>query len=320
MKNVVELPTTLENDVGFDSEFYNYIDSDDDDRQTGKPPVTAASNSADLRAHAVSGDGTGQQTTGGGRTSAANICGLIGTCKTKCRGSCMLRAVVIGVAVAALLGAGSCIIMYLTASTGDNLKNAETARQANLKTPPTAIKAWPVTTSAPPEVTLVMPEVAPAPAPPGVTPVLPQVQPTLQAVHENCRGDYKLVAGACVRLYNTWKSHDAAMTACKAEGATLAMPKTEELDVALRDLVKTEGNKAEHWIGMKDKDGTWYWVDDSLVGSNGYKGWSPGEPSAVRWLPLCGQYWSGGPTGYPMWDDDTCFLLKRFICQRRPSA
>ncbi|CAH1253321.1 CD209 [Branchiostoma lanceolatum] len=168
-----------------------------------------------------------------------------------------------------------------------------------------------MTTPAPPRET---------PTPPRGTPTPPRGTPAPPAVNDSCRGDYKLVSGACVRLYNNWKSHAAAMTACKADGATLAMPKTEELDVALRDLVKTEGNKAYHWIGMEDKDGTWYWVDDSLVGSNGYKGWSPGEPNELRWFSLCGQYWSGGPTSYPMWSDDTCFLLKRFICQRRPSA
>ncbi|XP_078687673.1 C-type lectin BpLec-like [Branchiostoma floridae x Branchiostoma belcheri] len=105
---------------------------------------------------------------------------------------------------------------------------------------------------------------------------------------------------------------------CWMEGATLAMPKTEELDVALRDLVKTEGGNKQHWIGMEEKDRTWYWVDGSVVGDNGYKGWNPGEPDYYRW-PRCGQYWSGR-TGYPMWDDEGCHrVMRRFICQRPPS-
>ncbi|XP_078615625.1 C-type lectin mannose-binding isoform-like [Branchiostoma floridae x Branchiostoma japonicum] len=105
------------------------------------------------------------------------------------------------------------------------------------------------------------------------------------------------------------------MEACKKEGATLAMPKTEELDVALRNLVKTEGGNAYHWIGMVEKKGTWYWADGSKVDNNQYKGWYPGKPDNFRWIPLCGQYWPDGTPGYPTWDDSPCFNLKSFICQ-----
>ncbi|XP_019627871.1 PREDICTED: C-type lectin domain family 4 member M-like [Branchiostoma belcheri] len=147
-----------------------------------------------------------------------------------------------------------------------------------------------------------------------------------------CKKGYRLLAGTCIKLVSTgWyglgRSHDGAKKACRKEGATLAMPKTEELDVALRDLVKTEGPNKGHWIGMEEKEGTWYWVDGSLVGQNGYKGWNPGQPSNPRWPPTCGQYWekSKSPdwlfsqSGHPMWDDDACFSLKSFICQRPPA-
>ncbi|XP_019639591.1 PREDICTED: C-type lectin domain family 4 member M-like [Branchiostoma belcheri] len=143
-----------------------------------------------------------------------------------------------------------------------------------------------------------------------------------------CKNGYRLVIGNCIKLDATpgrdWifgKSHDGAKEACRKEGATLAMPKTKELDVALRDLVKRGGFNKEHWIGMEKKDGTWYWVDGSVVGQNGYKGWNPGEPG--RWS--CGQYWTKSSgwlfswSGYPMWDDDACFNKKRFICQRPPA-
>ncbi|KAI8510700.1 hypothetical protein Bbelb_116160 [Branchiostoma belcheri] len=143
-----------------------------------------------------------------------------------------------------------------------------------------------------------------------------------------CKNGYKLLAGTCIKLVSNGKSHDGAKKACKKEGATLAMPKTEELDVALRDLVKTEGGNKEHWIGMEEKKGTWYWVDGSVVEHNGYTGWNPGEPSNPRWpYALCGQYWekSSGwffeftQTGYVMWDDEACFKKRSFICQRPPA-
>ncbi|KAI8491366.1 hypothetical protein Bbelb_309990 [Branchiostoma belcheri] len=92
-----------------------------------------------------------------------------------------------------------------------------------------------------------------------------------------CRNGYKLLAGTCIRLVVStgWfrikagKFYYDAKLACRMEGATLAMPKTEELDVALRGLVKSEGDNKEHWIGMEEKDGTWYWADGSVVDSNG---------------------------------------------------
>ncbi|XP_019637290.1 PREDICTED: C-type lectin lectoxin-Lio2-like [Branchiostoma belcheri] len=143
-----------------------------------------------------------------------------------------------------------------------------------------------------------------------------------------CKNSYRLVVGTCIKLVGMpgidWmfgKSHDGAKEACRKEGATLAMPKTKELDVALRDLVKRGGFNKEHWIGMEKKGGIWYWMDGSKVGHNGYKGWNPGEPGG--WS--CGHYWakpSGwlfSGSGYPMWDDDACFKRKRFICQRPPA-
>ncbi|KAI8516948.1 hypothetical protein Bbelb_055290 [Branchiostoma belcheri] len=146
-----------------------------------------------------------------------------------------------------------------------------------------------------------------------------------------CKNGYRLFAWTCIKLVVTTglfvlgNSHDGAKKACMTEGATLAMPKTEELDVALRDLVKTEGGNHQYWIGMEEKEGTWYWVDGSKVGQNGYKGWNPGEPSNPRWPPLCGRYWEKSSswlftrTGYVMWDDDACFKMRSFICQRPPA-
>ncbi|KAI8516957.1 hypothetical protein Bbelb_055380 [Branchiostoma belcheri] len=143
-----------------------------------------------------------------------------------------------------------------------------------------------------------------------------------------CEKGYRLLVGTCIKLVvstglfgfiKAGKFYHHAKMDCWMEGATLAMPKTEALDAVLRDLVKTEGGNKEHWIGMEEKDGTWYWVDGSKVGNNGYTGWNPGEPTYYQSPPRCGQYWSGR-TGYPMWDDEGCSRRMRwFICQRPPS-
>ncbi|KAI8502424.1 hypothetical protein Bbelb_200120 [Branchiostoma belcheri] len=142
------------------------------------------------------------------------------------------------------------------------------------------------------------------------------------AKSDSCRVGYKLLATFCVRLNFRAMSHQKATEACEREGARLAMPKTEELDIALRNLVRREGQNMGYWIGLKDKESfylrrrQWGWVDGSTLGN--YKGWNPGEPSNKRtyWhlTKLCVQYWSGRP-GYPMWDDVDCSESRRFICQ-----
>ncbi|KAI8500469.1 hypothetical protein Bbelb_220350 [Branchiostoma belcheri] len=129
----------------------------------------------------------------------------------------------------------------------------------------------------------------------------------LNGLVPRCKNGYKLLAGTCIKLVSNGMSHGQAKLACMKEGAILAMPKTEELDAELSDLVRREGGNKEHWIGMEEKDGNWYWVDGSRVDKNGYK------PKSSGWL-------SPKPVsrGYPMWDDDTCFKWKWFICQRPP--
>ncbi|XP_078597686.1 C-type lectin domain family 4 member M-like [Branchiostoma floridae x Branchiostoma japonicum] len=125
-----------------------------------------------------------------------------------------------------------------------------------------------------------------------------------------------------------------AAQACESKRATLAMPKTGELDGALRELVMTVGGNQEYWIGLweGETDTGWQWVDGTPLQTNDYQvtltpcinlrmyvfiymGWNPGEPSNYGFVwGNCVQYWSGS-TGYPMWDDTDCFIFKRFICQ-----
>ncbi|KAI8516955.1 hypothetical protein Bbelb_055360 [Branchiostoma belcheri] len=105
-----------------------------------------------------------------------------------------------------------------------------------------------------------------------------------------CRKSYELLAGTCVIFASAsflMMPYNEAKKTCMNEGATVAMPKTEELDVAIRDVIKRERGNKEHWIGMEKKGETWYWVDGSKVDNNGYKGWNPGKPSNSG---LCGQY------------------------------
>eukprot|EP00058_Branchiostoma_floridae_P006060 XP_002591548.1 hypothetical protein BRAFLDRAFT_92778 [Branchiostoma floridae] len=143
--------------------------------------------------------------------------------------------------------------------------------------------------------------------------------PICEAAHveDSCPDGYKLLVGTCIQLFTDEVSHDMAAQACESKRATLAMPKTGELDGALRELVMTVGGNQEYWIGLweGETDTGWQWVDGTPLQTNDYQGWNPGEPSNYGFVwGNCVQYWSGS-TGYPMWDDTDCFIFKRFICQ-----
>ncbi|XP_066273066.1 uncharacterized protein [Branchiostoma lanceolatum] len=135
-----------------------------------------------------------------------------------------------------------------------------------------------------------------------------------------CQDGYIRLGKTCFRLVLIQKSFWDAQNACGAEGATLAMPKTKEMDIALKRLIKTSGGDSDYWIGLRETDsyGGWKWVDESLLGN--HHGWHPGEPSDFRWLwgALCVQYWYSEPTTAHMWDDVTCSDNNRYICQSFP--
>ncbi|XP_078603281.1 uncharacterized protein LOC144877248 [Branchiostoma floridae x Branchiostoma japonicum] len=135
---------------------------------------------------------------------------------------------------------------------------------------------------------------------------------------QGCKGGYIRLGRHCIRLVPIPKSFVDAQQACKADGATLAMPKTKELDLTLRRLVKTSGGNNHHWIGLSNAgDLDWTWVDETRLGH--YLAWNPGEPRGDKGVVLCVQYWSSGHTTGPMWDDAECSGEKWFICQIRPA-
>ncbi|KAI8484095.1 hypothetical protein Bbelb_382130 [Branchiostoma belcheri] len=105
-----------------------------------------------------------------------------------------------------------------------------------------------------------------------------------------CQDGYRRVGLACIRLDTVLKSFWDAQQACKVEGATLAMPKTEGLDLALRRLVRRSGGNSDHRIGLRFT--------------------CPRLFFGICWF---------GPAADPMWDDTAgCHGKKRYICQSPP--
>ncbi|KAI8502444.1 hypothetical protein Bbelb_200320 [Branchiostoma belcheri] len=108
----------------------------------------------------------------------------------------------------------------------------------------------------------------------GMDDVTNKTSPTMRA-SDGCKVGYKRLASSCFRLHFRRMTWMKAKEACKKEGARLAMPKTEELDIALRNLVRTEGQNRKYWIGLKDKERkilwkkNWVWDDgDGIQGSH----------------------------------------------------
>ncbi|KAI8516950.1 hypothetical protein Bbelb_055310 [Branchiostoma belcheri] len=325
-----------------DSQVYNNIDDDeilnepqtDEQRSAGTTPVASGHHIADPLGNAMHDPGPSQHKDGD--SIITNIWGRLKS--YKCPRPSLLRVIAITMPVVALLGIGACVLMYLTftenkAWLATTLPDNTTELSQMTDTQPdqsTSLPGFPLQYQK--ETALLTTE---GHLPFGRSPPF-HGNTFANAIHvPRCNNGYRLLVGTCIKLVvpTGWlgipigKSHDEAKKTCKNEGATLAMPKTEELDVTLRDLVKTEGGNKGYWIGMEEKDGTWYWVDGSKVGNNGYTGWNPDEPSNnSRWLgTLCGQYWEKvsswlfSQSGYPMWDDEACFNLRRFICQRPPA-
>eukprot|EP00058_Branchiostoma_floridae_P019749 XP_002605239.1 hypothetical protein BRAFLDRAFT_92287 [Branchiostoma floridae] len=96
-----------------------------------------------------------------------------------------------------------------------------------------------------------------------------------------CRNGYQLIAQTCIRVSRDEKNYDDALAACENEDATLAMPKTKELDVSLRNWVSKFGRSQDFWIGLKERRGSrdsWEWSDGSRLDDHDYK---------VRYYHLC---------------------------------
>ncbi|KAI8494081.1 hypothetical protein Bbelb_284280 [Branchiostoma belcheri] len=86
--------------------------------------------------------------------------------------------------------------------------------------------------------------------------------PTCRA---KCMNGYQLLAQTCIKVYSYEKDYAEALAVCEKDGATLAMPKTRELDVSLRNLIRKVGVSLDYWIGLVNCDDIWKWADGSRL-------------------------------------------------------
>ncbi|KAI8493087.1 carbohydrate binding [Branchiostoma belcheri] len=86
-----------------------------------------------------------------------------------------------------------------------------------------------------------------------------------------CTNGYQLLAQTCIKVYSYEKDYAEALAVCERDGAILAMPKTRELDVALRNVIRKVGVNFEYWIGLVFCDQYWRWADGSRISKYNYK-------------------------------------------------
>ncbi|XP_059199593.1 CD209 antigen-like [Centropristis striata] len=90
------------------------------------------------------------------------------------------------------------------------------------------------------------------------------------------------------------KSWEDSRQDCRDRGADLVIVTNEEEQVFINSF------NERFWIGLTDREeeGTWRWVDGSVLNSSGF--WYRGQPSE----------------GLNRWSDDGCNVLKPWICEK----
>ncbi|XP_054709502.1 uncharacterized protein LOC129219198 [Uloborus diversus] len=111
------------------------------------------------------------------------------------------------------------------------------------------------------------------------------------------------------KLYKTPLSWQEAHAACRAEEAFLAMPKNPYDHETLITMMK-KGNILQTWIGVRKREGIFYYDNGALLGN--YTVWGPDQPNDSGGTQQCVQMMN--EMDY-MWNDFDCARPVGYICQ-----
>ena len=121
-----------------------------------------------------------------------------------------------------------------------------------------------------------------------------------------CPRKWQLINGSCYKFSSTSVNWNAAKSACKAMGSSLAMLKTHAEQQAVWRKV------AKHvWIGLHRNPNDisqWLWVDGSRVTDTN---WYTGEPN--NYSEKCGMMYPYSYQG--KWNDGTCSQTLHYLCE-----
>ncbi|XP_048746638.1 perlucin-like [Ostrea edulis] len=136
----------------------------------------------------------------------------------------------------------------------------------------------------------------------------------------DCPNGFTRHDNSCYVINNVLATWAQASIYCHAIKAELVSIETQAEDIFLRGFLQNEGSKYDpprFWVGGSDllQEGEWTWTKTgSLVGSQGFSHWGPGQPdngshSDEHCMELeSGHNWA--------WNDDDCEDTKHFICEK----
>jgi hypothetical protein len=125
-----------------------------------------------------------------------------------------------------------------------------------------------------------------------------------------CRNGRSFAAGGlsyCLHSGDhTWNE---AKRACTTDGGSLAVLRTTEENVAVRDAMAARFSATRVWIGLTDaaEEGNWSWISGAPLD---FAAWHPGEPNDFN-RENCGQLYSDSWT----WNDLDCAVELPSVCE-----
>ncbi|KAM9312368.1 asialoglycoprotein receptor 1-like [Gastrophryne carolinensis] len=126
-----------------------------------------------------------------------------------------------------------------------------------------------------------------------------------------CPDDWSQSRGSCYYLSNMALPFPDAQIMCQRRKAALAVIGSREEQAFLTKF----SMKTRVWIGLREVDGKWTWVDGTPLSSTPTK-WGPGQPDEFTGHGLggdedCVQFNYSGD-----WNDEHCSRAYRYICER----
>ncbi|XP_041645847.1 C-type lectin domain family 4 member M-like isoform X1 [Cheilinus undulatus] len=125
-----------------------------------------------------------------------------------------------------------------------------------------------------------------------------------------CPSGWKRFGTGCYSVLSVKKNWTSSRRDCLNQGADLTIINSSQEQMFVNTLLQTGVNA---WIGLTDSltEGTWTWVDGSLV-TVSY--WQEGQPNSHEGEQDCGEIVQSGEVGG--WNDDGCFAENVGICEK----
>ncbi|XP_040587402.1 CD209 antigen-like protein C [Mesocricetus auratus] len=137
---------------------------------------------------------------------------------------------------------------------------------------------------------------------------LTQLKRGVDSLCRPCPWEWTLFHGKCYFFSKSQRNWNDSYTACQEVEAQLIIIDSDEEYSFLNVISK---NKGSAWLGLSDlkKEGTWQWVDGSLM-DHSFTKYQMGRPSKSMEAELCAEVTDG------LWTTGRCAHKKFWICEK----